>query len=161
MLSFLYIFIHVFRFSFNKSSRIMNELNQNSYAVYIIHVIVLGLIALMLLNLHVPAFLKYFILTILTYVVSNAIVYAYRRTFQKMLSKNVITIAIPVAATLLTLTIYVKQANPSVELTTSSVSLPELSSPKVGLHMAAIQGNLEAIKQHIQAQDVHATSLPK
>lgn len=129
----------------------MSELNKNSYAVYIIHVVVIGLIALALLNLHIPAFLKYLILTILTFVVSNFIVYAYRRIFQIMLSKNIITIAIPVAAVLLTIAIYVKQASSSVENVPPIIPQAELSTPTVGLHMAAIQGNLKAIRQHIKA----------
>ena len=34
MMSFLYIFVHVFRFNFNKANKLMQNLNKNSYAVY-------------------------------------------------------------------------------------------------------------------------------
>jgi len=86
MLSFLHIFIHTFRFRFNKSSKVMVQLNNNSYYVYIIHMIVLGVIALILVNISIPTFIKYLILTISTFIVSHIIIYAYRRIFQKIIS---------------------------------------------------------------------------
>jgi len=61
-LSILYVFIHGFRFSLNKTNAIVNELNRNSYAVYIIHTVVLGVIALTLIGLPIPAMIKFFIL---------------------------------------------------------------------------------------------------
>lgn len=79
MLSFLYVFIDLFRLRFNKSSKIMDQLNRNSYNVYIIHMIVLGIIALILVDLPIPIFVKYLVLTILTFIVCHIIVYAYRR----------------------------------------------------------------------------------
>ena len=81
MLSFLYVFIHLFRFNFNKSNQLMRELNNNSYQVYIIHVIVMGSIALLLLKIQIPGILKYVILAMFTFIVSNFILYAYNRLF--------------------------------------------------------------------------------
>ena len=63
----------------DRSGRIWTELNRNSYGVYIIHVIVIGAIALLLLNVSVPAELKYLILTVSAYVACNLIVSLYRR----------------------------------------------------------------------------------
>ena len=40
-LTLLYIFLYGFRHSFNKRYALMDELNRNSYSVYIIHTIVL------------------------------------------------------------------------------------------------------------------------
>ena len=51
MLTFLHVFIHAFRFNFNKSNWLMDQLNKSSYSVYIIHMIVLGVIALTMINL--------------------------------------------------------------------------------------------------------------
>lgn len=79
MFSFLYVMLHTFRFSFNKTNGLMNQLNKNSYAVYIIHVIVLGLIALLMVHLPIPAFAKYMVLAVLTFVGSNVLVYAYNQ----------------------------------------------------------------------------------
>jgi fucose 4-O-acetylase-like acetyltransferase len=150
MFSFLYILIYTFRFSFNKTSKLMNQLSNNSYYVYIIHVIIMGLIALPLLNVALPVMVKYVLLTILTFITSNIIASIYIRVFQKSLSNNVITIGVLITSMLLTITIYAKQLTPVQEIqsiTTETTLLP----PDVGLHMAVIEGNLEAVKQHIAA----------
>ena len=64
----------------DKPGKIWNELNQNSYYVYIIHVVVSGGIALILLNTAIPSILKYLILTVSTILVSNLIISLYRRS---------------------------------------------------------------------------------
>lgn len=46
----LYVMINTFRVYLNKQGRISKELNNNSFNVYIIHTIVLGCIALTMLN---------------------------------------------------------------------------------------------------------------
>ena len=150
MLSFLYIFIHVFRFNFNKSNSLMSQLNKNSYSVYIIHIIVLGVIALILINIPIPAFIKYLILTILTFVVSNIIVYAYNCLFQNNISLKVVTVAILVVA-LFTFTNFGNNEKSAIVKGQPMVSQTDLSLPNVGLHEAVIQGNLETIRQHINA----------
>jgi hypothetical protein len=58
---------------------VWNELNRDSYGVYIIHVIVVGAIALSLLSVTMPAILKWLILTVAAYLVCNVIVSLYRR----------------------------------------------------------------------------------
>ncbi|MFT5763986.1 MAG: fucose 4-O-acetylase-like acetyltransferase [Saprospiraceae bacterium] len=85
MLSFIYIFVDLFRFKLNKTNKLMNHLNTNSYYVYIIHMIVLGLIALVLVNIPIPSVIKYLILTLLTFVVSHFIIYVYNRIIQKVI----------------------------------------------------------------------------
>ena len=64
---------------FDKTGMVWSELNRNSYGVYIIHVIIIGIFGTLLLNLSLPALVKYLTLFVLTYVVSNLIVSAYRR----------------------------------------------------------------------------------
>lgn len=151
MLSFLYIMIYVFRFSVNKTNNLWKQLGQNSYFVYIIHVVVLGLIALPLLHIPIPAFAKFILLAILTFVASNGLVYAYRKTIQKPLSNYFVTTGTLVIAATLTFTIYARQAN---QKTTHEISVgyqtPQ-TVPDMGLHEAAVQGNLEVVHRHIEA----------
>ena len=148
MFSFLYIFIHVFRFRFNNNNRIMSELSKNSYSVYIIHMVVIGVIALLLTNVSMPAIIKFFMVAILTFVVSNIMVSAYRRTFQKTFSKNVVTKAILPAAVLLTFVIYAKQEySPREKMQSTALQ----TAPEVSIHAAALRGDIEAIRQHIHA----------
>jgi fucose 4-O-acetylase-like acetyltransferase len=79
LLCLLYVMINTFRYYLNKQGTIRKELNKNSYNVYIIHVIVIGGVALTMLNTAMPSLLKYLILTVSTYVASNAMIYLYRR----------------------------------------------------------------------------------
>ncbi len=79
LLSIVYLMIATFWRYFDKPGRIWNELNQNSYYVYIIHVIVVGGIALTMLNTAIPSLLKYLILIVSTFVASNLIVFLYRK----------------------------------------------------------------------------------
>ena len=150
MLSFLHIFIHAFRWSLNKSNSLMNELNKNSYFVYIIHVIVMGIFALILMKISLPAYLKFFILTLLTFTISNCIIFAYRRVFQKFTSTKMAA-TIVIAAVLLTLTVYANQAKSTKKIQQSNVSQTETQVPGIGIHEAVIEGNLEAVIQHIKA----------
>lgn len=85
LLGLLFVMINTFRFYGNKTGKIMKELNKSSYGVYIIHVIVLGMIALTLLNTIIPALLKYLLLTISTFVISNLIVYFYKKNIKSAL----------------------------------------------------------------------------
>ena len=55
---------------------------ENSYGVYIIHVIVMGAIALAMLNTAIPSLLKYFILAASTCGAGNLIVSCYRRVIK-------------------------------------------------------------------------------
>jgi len=82
LLCILYVMINTFRFFLNKSGKISKEMNRNSYNVYIIHVIIMGGIALTMLNTAIPSLVKYLILTASTYVACNLIVYIYRKTIR-------------------------------------------------------------------------------
>ncbi len=84
----LYAIITTFRKYMNKQGRIMMELNKNSYSVYIIHVIVMGNLGLILLDIAIPSLLKCLILTVSTYVASNLIISFYRKVinFNRTLS---------------------------------------------------------------------------
>ncbi len=78
----LYAMVTTFRKYLNKQGKIMTELNKNSYGVYIIHVIVMGFIALIMLNIAIPSLLKYLVLTVSTYLICNLIMYSYRKVLR-------------------------------------------------------------------------------
>jgi surface polysaccharide O-acyltransferase-like enzyme len=78
LLCLLYVVVESFRRYFDRTGRIWSELSKNSYGVYIIHVIVIGVFGTLLLSQPLPALGKYLLLFILTYGVSNLIVSAYR-----------------------------------------------------------------------------------
>ncbi len=146
MLGFLFVFIYLFRFNFNKSNGLMTQLNKNSYQVYIIHVVVLGAIALPMMHLNIPAFVKFIVLTVVTFAVSNILVYFYRQLFQKTNAMKKVTVTMVIAA-LLTITVYAKQAN---QVPSSSKEITQ-ATQIIGLHEAAIQGNAAVIREHIKA----------
>jgi len=82
LLSLLYIMIESFWRYLDKTGKIWSELNRNSYGVYIIHVIMIGVFGTLLLNLNLPALVKYPILILSTYLGSNLIVSGYRSLSQ-------------------------------------------------------------------------------
>ena len=147
MFSFIYLLINIFRSRFNRSNEFVAGLSKNSYQVYIIHMIVLGVVALALVHLHTHALVKYVILTVTTYVISNIIVYAYRKVFTKTTSVRT-ALAVITASVLLSVVVYIKQADAK-----ASKELPSITNaaPSIGLHQAAIEGNFEAVLQHIKA----------
>jgi surface polysaccharide O-acyltransferase-like enzyme len=87
LLCLLYIMINTFRYYLDKQGNIGKELSKNSYTVYIIHTVVIGGIALVMLNTALPSLVKFFLLTILTFGVSNLLVYFYRQVIKTMIVK--------------------------------------------------------------------------
>jgi len=88
LLCMMYVMVESFWRYFDKTGRIWSELNKNSYGVFIIHVIVIGVIGTLLLNLGLPAVVKYLLLAVLTYLVSNLIVSGYRYLVQTIKSNR-------------------------------------------------------------------------
>jgi len=79
----LFVLIYLFKFYVNKQSAIGKVLSQSSYNVYIIHVVVLGALALPLINIELPSLLKFVILTASTYVVCSLLLYLYQMIIKK------------------------------------------------------------------------------
>jgi len=75
----VYVMVESFRRYLDKPGRLWKELNRNSYGVYIIHVIMIGIVGTLLLNTDLPAVAKYIILIATTYLSSNFIVSLYLR----------------------------------------------------------------------------------
>jgi hypothetical protein len=84
-LGMLYVTVNTFRYYLNRKGKIMNLLNSCSYGVYIIHFIVVGIIAAMLLDVTLPSLTKYAVLIVSAYVVSNLIVFLYKVTVQRVM----------------------------------------------------------------------------
>ena len=82
LLCLLYVMINTFRYYLDKQGKVSKELNKNSYNVYIIHMIVIGFLALTMLNTAIPSLLKYLILTVSTYAACNLIIYFYRKVIK-------------------------------------------------------------------------------
>jgi uncharacterized lipoprotein NlpE involved in copper resistance len=98
----------------------------------------------------IPSLLKFLILTVSTYGVSNLIVYFYREviklkifTKRKEVTMKTVTTVILVV-TLLTIVGCGNQDKSAESQTT-------VSAPKVDLHSAVVTGDLEVIRQHIKA----------
>jgi fucose 4-O-acetylase-like acetyltransferase len=82
VLSLVYVMIESFRRYLDKSGKLWDVLNRNSYGVYIIHVIMIGVFGTLLLNLNVPAVVKWILLFVSTYLGSNLLVSGYRALVQ-------------------------------------------------------------------------------
>lgn len=85
LLSLIYLLVNTFRFYFNRQGAIRRELNRNSYNVYIIHTIVLGAVAITMLDVQLSSLVKYLILTAGTFALSNLLVSVYRRVVRAKL----------------------------------------------------------------------------
>jgi fucose 4-O-acetylase-like acetyltransferase len=79
----VYVMIETFRRYQNKTGKLRNLLNRNSYYVYIIHVIMMGGIALMMLNVAIPSVTKHLVLTVLTFTACNFVILSYRKLLDK------------------------------------------------------------------------------
>jgi len=150
MLSFLHILIYTFRYSFNKINVVMSELNRNSYSVYIIHTIVIGVVAMTLINVPIPAFSKFIIVTLVSFTLSNMLIYTYRKSIQKTI--NMKTIVTAIAAILITgVAFQGKSVNPEEKQTQVIRTEQNSTLPSMGLHEAVVAGNVVVVKQHINA----------
>ena len=150
MFSITYLLIHLFRYRVNKTNRLLDDLNKNSYAVYINHLLVLGVFALLLLNVNMPPYVKFLILTVSTYVVTNALVTGYRRLLQKPLSGRLVSTASMLGAIVLTITLYAKQINTPPKAIELPLTQTDVAAPSTSLHAVVVQGNLDIVNQHIQ-----------
>jgi len=78
VLGLLFILINTFRYFLNRKGRLSTALGQYSYGVYIIHFIVMGAIAMLLLNVSLSSTAKLAVLSISTFVACNLILLLYK-----------------------------------------------------------------------------------
>jgi len=79
VLLLMFVMLGTFWRYFNGSGKTWRVLNANSYGVYIIHVILIGLFGTLLLQVETTAWIKYPALFILTWIGSNLLVWGYRQ----------------------------------------------------------------------------------
>jgi hypothetical protein len=137
------LLINTFRFFLNKPGKISKELNKNSYNVYIIHVIVMGGIALTMLDTTIPSLVKHLILIVSTYIACNLIVSFYRKVLKPKILRKRMEEKVMKTATIAILVVSL--------LIASGCAKQENPAPRVSLHAAALQGNIDVIGQHIKA----------
>ncbi|MCB0805329.1 MAG: acyltransferase family protein [Bacteroidales bacterium] len=145
-LGFLYILLYVFRHKMNRTSILLNRLNQSSYYVYVIHMIVLGAVALFLSRFFMHGMIKYIILVLTTYLLSNALVYSYNRIGQRRFVPQFAVLSAFVLATW----VLVLQGQPVDTMVQENKTANLLEKPKTDLHTAIVAGDAETVAQHIR-----------
>jgi len=89
LLSIMYTMVVSFWLYMDRTSKIWKELNKNSYGVYIIHVIMIGIFGTLLLGLNLPAVVKWILLIVLAYGGSNLLISLYRLIKRSLISSKV------------------------------------------------------------------------
>lgn len=84
MLGLVYCLVTTFQYYFTRQGRFGGVLGRLSYNVYIIHVIVMAPIAMALVELDLPAIVKYPILFSGTWIASNLMAWAYARSMKRI-----------------------------------------------------------------------------
>ena len=88
LFSLLYIMVNTFRKYLDKKGKLGTELSRNSYPVYIIHTVVMGGLAVILLHIALPSLVKFFLLTATTFAVCNLLIFSYREIRSKLRLKS-------------------------------------------------------------------------
>jgi len=142
MLSLLHVLVYSFKKSLNKTTPFLSELSRNSYSVYIVHVVVLGVIALAMMNIQLPGMLKFLILSILTFAVSNMMISSWRMATQKQFNMKTIVTSLVVIFIMGT----AFQGYPeSVKNNGSAVTQQDPTCTN-NIHAAIINNDLESVK---------------
>jgi hypothetical protein len=95
-----------------------------------------------------PSLLKYLVLTVSTYAASNLIVHLYRKIIESRIRiKRKWNVELKTATTAMLLVVLLTVAGCGKQENSDKEKRP----PRVSLHVAALQGNLDAIRQHINA----------
>ncbi|RKD91875.1 acyltransferase family protein [Mangrovibacterium diazotrophicum] len=151
MFSFLYVLLYAFRFQLNRTNNLLAQLAASSYSVYIIHTVVLGIFALILLKSGLPSSLKFIVLTISTYATSTYLVYAWRMGMQKQTMLKT-TPAFVLVGLMMLLAFSGKPVAASAEERSAIVEQPMSVQ---SIHAAVIGGDLQSVKQLLdQGEDI-------
>jgi len=151
MLTFLHVLVHTFRFNLNRQNWLMSQLNQSSYSVYIIHVIVLGVVALGMINLEISGFVKFLILTSLSYLISNVIVFVYRRWFFTNITLRISTFTVMVLALFAFIRFNNKPQMQSGSTFIEGIPAKVNQVQLMNIHEAVIRGDVQIIQEYIKA----------
>ena len=150
MLSFLQILVYSFRKWLGGTNRILTLLNRGSYNVYIIHMVVMGVVALPLVRMDLSFGVKYLGVILGTYVLSNALVILYQRYIQNhlIMRTSAFVLLVTLLITLVATDGAGQRSNDNIQ---AGFVNSQVAAPEIGLHEAVIKGNLEVVKQHIKA----------
>ena len=151
----VYAMVVTFRRYLNTQGPISRTLSANSYGVYIIHVIVMGGMALALLNTAIPSLLKFMLLTVSTFGLSHLIIYAYRQCVKfahSSFGMEASTMKTVTTAMILVALVLVLVLVPFSGCAKQDDSDEAKRPPSVDIHVAALQGHLDAIEQHIDVE---------
>jgi len=85
----VYLMVESFRLYETRTGKLWDVLNRNSYGVYIIHVIIIGVFGTLLLVTNLPAVVKWLLLVTSTYVGSNLIVSLYRSVHSSLVRNRI------------------------------------------------------------------------
>jgi peptidoglycan/LPS O-acetylase OafA/YrhL len=88
MLSMVYLLVMTFRFWVDQSGPLARSLGANAYGVYVLHMIVMGVVALAVRPTGLPSLAKYAVLAVATWVVSNVLVQGYRTVVKPRLGTS-------------------------------------------------------------------------
>lgn len=77
LLGMMYIVINTFRYYLNRGGKFVTCLNKCSFGVYVVHFTAMGFAGTVLLHSAMPSLVKYGLLTLITFAVSNLMVYIY------------------------------------------------------------------------------------
>lgn len=152
LLSLVYCTVSTFWFYLNREGRISRELNTYAISIYILHTVVLGGFALLMLPTSIPSLAKYILSVLLTYAACIVLGYLYRKTMtlkthMKIARKGIVEMKTASTAMLLVILLTLFGCEKKQDPEAKEVRPPK--PPSVNLHLAALQGNVTAIQQHI------------
>ncbi len=147
MLSLLHVLVYSFKKSLNKTTPLLSELSRNSYSVYIVHVVVMGVIALAMMNIQLPGMLKFLILSILTFAVSNMMISSWRMATQKQFNMKTIVTSLVVIFIMGT----AFQGFPESGKNNGSAVTQQDPTCTNNIHAAIINNDLESVKTLISS----------
>jgi surface polysaccharide O-acyltransferase-like enzyme len=84
MLGFLYLLLDGFCLYVNANASFWGLISRQSYGVYIIHMIVLGGVAWILVPCSLPTWIKFILVTMLTFVLAHLIVFFYQTVKRRL-----------------------------------------------------------------------------
>jgi len=109
---------------------------------------VLGVIALVLLKVQIPAMLKFLILTISTFTVSNMLIYTYQKTIKKTV--NMKTIATTLIVAIITIIAFTGNSGNASKVNNEKTKAA-ISQVEINIHEAVIKGDLVTVQRYVNA----------
>ena len=77
--AWIFALVETFRRIGDRRNKLSTALAQTSYSIYIVHTVVLGAVATLLLDVALPSVVKYLVLSVATFAVSHGLAVAWRR----------------------------------------------------------------------------------